>query len=198
MVNFIQLIAVFVVPVALSSPGFQTGGIIGIVLPGGKLADGVNTAPEGDLGRGNELGVALLQGIFLLDVLHQLRGKGFGCHLRIDEGDLAVLFLQLRTERTFQDGLGPGLVERLEFGRLLIVKADFPFVEGIPGVHVAANPGQGQHGLIVIIKGIGFPVCGIGFLKSLGGLESGGDILHLLFPGSQVGSAVGDLGKGHV
>ena len=159
--------------------------------PGGHLAQGIDLAPEGDLGRGDELGIPGTQGIFLLHILHQLRGKGLGGHLRVDEGHLAVLLLKLGTEGTLKGGLRPGLEGRLELGHLLIVEGHLRVIEFVTGVDIPANLGQGAHGVELHGGQLCLPVDGIGLLKGPGGLEPGGQVLGLGLPLGQVGSLIG-------
>ena len=196
-IDLIQLGAVFVVPVALGHPGSLADLVIGIQLPGRELAEGVHFAPEGDLGGGDQLGIAAAQGILLLQVLHDLGREGLGGHLGIDEGDAAVLGFQLLAEGGVQSGSGPGLEGGLEGRHLLLVEGVLGVIEFVAGVDVPADGGQGDHGVVFSGGQFGFPVDGVSLFEGLGSQEAAGAVLDLGLPGSQVRAPVGDLRESH-
>ena len=196
-IDLVQFGTVLVVPVAFGSPCLGADLIIGIQLPGGQLAQGVDLTPEGDLGGGDELGVAGPQGIFLLQVLHDLRREGLGGHFSIDEGNGTVLFFQLCPEGGFQGGGSPGLEGWLELGHFLIVESHFGVVELVPGVDIPADPGQRDHGFVFYRGKFGFPVDLVGLFEGLGGRKTGSQVFHQSFPVVKVSALVGDLRKSH-
>ena len=196
-INLIQFGAVFVVPVALCHPGGLANLVVGIQLPGRKLAEGISFAPERNLCGGNQLGITARQGVFPLQVLHNLGRKGLGGHLRVDKGNAAVLCFQFFAEGRFQGCHGPGLESRLQGGHLLIVVAVFGVVEFIPGINIPADGCQIYHGVIFDSGKLRFLVDGVSLFKSPGFQETPGLFFNLCLPGSQIGAVIGDLRKSH-
>ena len=197
-VNPIQFLALPVVPFALGFPGGTAQLVIGAELQRGKLGQGVGLTLEFNLGGSDELGIGTDQAAFLLQILHHLRGKGPGSHLRILERNRAVLFLQPFAEGRCQQRLGPFLLQRLEFGQFLMIKCHFPVVELVPGVDVPADLGNGAHGTDGFAFGFVFlQECLLRFFK---GFCIGQTLQLRCQAASQVvhiNAAVFDLRKGH-
>ena len=183
------------VPLAHCLPRRQTALVVRVVLEGAHLGQGIHPALKGDLSGSDELLVLLGQVIFLLELGHDVRGKGFQGDFRVEEHQIAVLPGKILPERGLQHGQLPRLLILLQLRHGGVPKAHLPVIELVPCVDGVADHdqlGQCAHRLVSLLL---FQENGLGLIIAGRGPEPGGKPGKLCLDRLQVRALVGHLGK---
>ena len=141
-IDFIQLVLVFLVPLSFGFPGGQALCVIRAGFERSQLGQGIHAALKGNLSGSDQLLVFVAQVIFLLQLGNDLRGEGLQFNLRVDEHQAAVLRFKILAEGRSQHRRGPGLVILLQFRPGLVPEINLPVIERIPGINGMADVGQ--------------------------------------------------------
>ena len=196
-IDAVKLGLMLLVPRALGLPGGQTAGIVGVVLEGRELAQGIDAALKGDLRRRDEFAVLGGQLVFLGHLVQDLRREGFLGDLGVEEHQLTVFLAQLFAVGGRQQGGAPGILALLDLRGGSVPEIHLIIVEFIPGIDGVADAGQVGQRVHVLVQGLFVQKGGLGGGVVRRGGKALGHSSKLRLDLVQVRALIGHLRKFH-
>ncbi len=190
-IDAVKLSLMLLVPRALGLPGGQAAGIVGVVLEGRELAQGIDAALKGDLRRRDEFAVLGGQLVFLGHLVQDGGRERLVGDLGVDEHQAAVLGLELLAERRRQHSLAPGVLALLQLGDGLVPEVHLLVVEFVAGVNAVAHAGQLGGSVNVFVERFLFQEDFAGLGVGFGVFQPGAQVGELLLDRIQIRAGIG-------